>query len=159
MQLDAELQAFSQYGLSIDNMIYNYTSEKNFSNYLEALKLGVTIEFFPEFSSSTCLSYAAVFAYNYILIPCNLTTGTPRPLCSTDCYIFRYYCDNLYTIFDEYADLLNIPFVDDCDNTFHHLNEQFNFPNSSQDFKDDCFDFSGTTNSITVCIAEAYSYS
>ena len=142
LQLDPSVQLYATYSLAIDNMIYNYTSEKNVTKFLKDLK--AAIQFLPLFSESPCLFYSAVFVYNYVFIPCNLTAGTPRPLCSSACYAFRRSCNYHYTTIISFAKLLRIPLFDDCENTFHHINNLFQYPNSSKDFEDDCFDFPGS---------------
>ena len=147
-QLDPSVLAYSKYSLAVNNMIFNYTSEKNFSKFLKALK--VAVQYLPQFSRSRCLFYGAVFVYNYVFVPCNLTAGTPRPLCSSACYMFRSSCEYQYTTIISYARLLGIPITDDCENTFHHINNLFHYPNSSKDFKDDCFDFPGSYIAIYV---------
>lgn len=142
LQLDPELQPFSQYGLSMNNIIYyNYTSEENFTKFLDSAKLAA--KYFSEFYSSVCLTYAVIFVYNLVFIPCNLTAGTPRPLCSSACYFFSSFCDSEYEIIVRYASLFGIPYSDDCENTLNHLNKLLKFPNISKDFENDCVDFPG----------------
>ena len=147
-----QLQAYFNYNLAVTNMMYNYTSEKNLTTFLKGLK--VAVQYFPMFSRSGCLFYSAVFVYNYIFIPCNLTAGTPRPLCSSACYAFRRLCNYHYTTIISYGNLLGIPLSDDCENTFHHINNLFHFPNSSKDFEDDCFDFPGSYVAIYIASYE-----
>ena len=142
LQLDPSVQLYGIYSLAVDNMIYNYTSEKNMAKFLKDLK--VAIQYLPLFSESECLFYSAAFVYNYIFIPCNLTAGTPRPLCSSACHMFRSSCEFEYTTIISYAKLLGIPLSDDCENTFNHINNLFHYPNPSKDFEDDCFDFPGS---------------
>ena len=142
LQLDPEVQIYSQYSISLNSMTYKYTSESNFTDFLVALKAAV--QYTPQFSSSICLFYSAIFVYNSIFIPCNLTTGTPRPLCSRACQLFREYCEYEHTTIISYANLLGAPLTDDCENTFYHINNLFGYPNSSKDFENDCFDFPGS---------------
>ena len=131
-------------------MIYKYTSKSNFSSYAQALKLAT--QYIPQLTSlSGCLHYAGLFVYNTIFIPCNLTTGSPRPLCSSDCKNFRYYCEYQYSTVITYANLFSIPISDNfCDNTLEHINELYNYPNSSKDFENDCFSFSGNANKLNA---------
>ena len=117
-------------------MIYSYTSERNFTKFVKTLKLAV--QYLPQFSKSECLYYGAIFVYNYIFIPCNLTVGTPRPLCSGACYIFHNSCEYEYATIISYAKFFGVPLFDDCNNTFHHINNLYHNPNSSKDFEDDC---------------------
>ena len=141
LQLDPSVKIYSEYSLAVNSMIYNYTSEKNITKFLKTLNLAV--QYLPQLSKSECSFHGAVFVYNYIFVPCNLTVGTPRPLCSSACYVFRSSCEYEYTTIITYAKLLGIPLFDDCENTFHHINNLFHYPNSSKDFEDDCFDFPG----------------
>ena len=44
------------------------------------------------------------------------------------------------------------PDIDNCENTFNHLNELFGYSNSSQDFADDCIDITGEIFHDCNCI-------
>ena len=142
-QLDPEIQIYSEYSLSLNNMIFKYTSESNFTKFLDALKV-VAVTYLPQFPSSRCVFYGVIIVINYVFVPCNLTTGTPQPLCSSSCNTFSYDCEYEYNTMITYANLLGIPLSDDCENTFHHINRVYNYPNTSKDFENDCFDFPGT---------------
>ena len=120
-------------------MIFKYTSESNFTNFVEAMK--VAVKYLPHYSSSRCLFYGAIFVYNYAFIPCNLTTGTPRPLCSSTCQVFSDQCAHEYANILLYANLYGFILNEDCENTLHHIGKTFNYPNSSKDFENDCLDF------------------
>ena len=97
-----------------------------------------------------CSIYAILYVYNSIFIPCNLTTGTPRPQCSKSCYFLRNNCTRHYNLILEYDKILaEDSFIDDCDNTFNFINNAHNFSNSSKDFEDDCLDLPGMLFDIT----------
>ena len=135
------MQIYSDYSVSLNGMIFKYTSEKNLTSLLDILILAV--RYIPQFSSSRCLFYGAVFVYNNLFIPCNLTTGTPRPLCSKACYSFSNDCEYEYNTIINYAHVAGIPIKNVCENTFTHINSLFNYPNSSKDYENDCYDFPG----------------
>ena len=154
-QLDPVFQLYSQLSLSLNGIVYKYTSKNNFSTYVQALKLGT--QYLPQLTSlSGCQRYAGLFVYNTIFIPCNLTTGSPRPFCSSDCYYFRCVCEYEYSTIITYANLVKIPLSDDfCDNTLEHINKLYNYPNSSKDFENDCFRFSGNASKLKLNYANS----
>ena len=127
--------------------MYKYTSERNITKVLELAEVAITqnLHLFHRAFSSECLYYSVIVVYTAILIPCNLTTGTPRPLCSNPCNLFRQLCNDVYTMIIRYVMLIGIPISHDfCENTFDIVNKYFHYPNSSKDFDNDCFDFTGT---------------
>ena len=141
VKLNPEVQIYSDYDVSLNGMAFKYTSMKNFTKYLD--NLIIAARYIPQFSSSSCLFYSAVFVYNHLFIPCNLTTGTPRPLCSKACYMFSNECEYEYTTMITYANLIGIPIENGCENAFGHINSIFNYPNTSKDYENDCYDFPG----------------
>ena len=86
------------------------------------------------------MSPTGVFLCNLIFIPCNLTTGTPRPLCSRSCFKFHSACTVEFDTILNIAGFLDIPFTDSCENTLNHINAGYGYPNSSNDFEDDCYE-------------------
>ena len=101
-------------------------------------------KYFDSISLKKCRLYGAFFLYTNIFIPCNLTTGTPRPLCSKSCYFYRSNCYGDYSRLLKYGGaILMTSFSDDCENTFNIANTVFNFTKVSEDFKDDCLDIPG----------------
>ena len=148
--LDLEIHKYSAYSISLSSIAFKYTSENNFTTFLDALV--IAISFLPQ---SKCLFYAAIYAYNYVFIPCNLTTGMPRPLCSKACRLFSYECEYQYTTIITYGNLIGVPLDDDCENTFNHINKKFSYPNSSKDYENDCYDFPGT---YILCSCSNFGY-
>ena len=159
LKLDTRLLNFIK-NLNLYNAVfytvsYKYTSEENFARYLEYLKLGVDTSCTASYVTEIeiCDIYGAQFVYHQIFVPCNLTSGTPRPLCSRFCYFFRSNCKSNYDKILKYANVFEKDIIiDDCTNTFQFQNKVSNFTNSSKDFEDDCVDFPGE------CIAENFSY-
>lgn len=128
----------SKYSLSLNHMTFKYTSDKNFTELLDLLQ---SVEILLRNSiTSGCTSPTGIFLCNLVFIPCNLTTGTPRPLCSRSCSIFSSACTIEFDTVLTLAGALGIPFTNDCENTFHHINARYGYPNSSNDFEDDCYD-------------------
>ena len=128
--------------------VYKYTNERNFNQKVSGI-LEVTVihnlRHFDNVLSSKCLYYSAIIIYNAVFIPCNLTTGMPRPLCSNACYFFRDFCNAEYTIGIKYLRLNGIV-SDYCENTLEHINKLFYYPNSSKDFESNCIDFTGNVH-------------
>ena len=128
----------SQYSLSLNHMTFKYTSDRNFSEFLDLLK---SVEVLLQNSVTPgCTWPTGIFLCNLIFIPCNLTTGTPRPLCSRSCSNFYSACTLEFHTILNFAGLLNVPLTSNCENTLHHINVGYSYPNSSNDFKDDCYD-------------------
>ena len=128
----------SLFSLSVNHMVFNFTSKQNFSNFMKILESVETLSTFGV--PSYCELSTGIFLCNLIFVPCNLTTGTPRPLCSRACYNFNHVCNEQYRLISQIAMVLHIPFLNNCKNTLHHLNAGYGYPNSSSEFEDDCFD-------------------
>ena len=88
--------------------------------------------------SFKCYLSVNLFLCNYVFIPCNLTTGTPKPICSKSCYNFYHSCPDQYNLI---YNMMGYPFMNDCNNTLGHLAEWHEYAASSDDFDDDCLDF------------------
>jgi len=89
----------------------------------------------------SCQLALNLFMCNFGHFSCNLTTGTPKPVCSESCF---YLCQNRrvqYNFIKQTAEVWGFPVVDDCNNTLRNLELWYNIKLSSDDFKDDCLDF------------------
>ena len=131
-------ESCSPYSLSLNHMTFKYTSDEKFSELLDILKSVKSL--LRNSVTRGCTFPTGVFLCNGIFIPCNLTTGTPRPLCSRSCSIFHSVCNLEYNTILNFARILNINFIESCENTLHHINMDYGYPNSSSDFEDDCYD-------------------
>ena len=141
--LDPQILDFAQHhGVPVNTVAYRYMSEEAFTQYLSYLNF--LPKYFDTISLKTCRLYGAFFVYTNLFIPCNLTTGTPKPLCSKSCYFYRSNCYSDYSRILKYAGaILMTSIADDCENTFTIAKSLFNFTKSSKDFKDDCLDIPG----------------
>ena len=90
-----------------------------------------------------CTLPTGILICNIVFIPCNLTTGTPRPLCHESCLKFHTACSLEFNTISTFAVILNFPFIHGCENTLIHINEVYGYPNTSSDFEDDCYDLPG----------------
>ena len=143
LEVDPRLLDFARHhGIFPSTVAYRSTSEGNLTKYLNFLNLA--IKYLDTLNLKECRLYGAFFIYHYLFVPCNVTTGTPRPLCSKSCYFYRNRCISDYSRILQYgAVILKTSFPDDCENTFLFINRLFNFANSSKSFEDDCFDIPG----------------
>ena len=139
--MDSVLQSLSPYSLSLNNIVYKYTGEGNITKILNLMKMVAGL--LPGYPVTECRSYGYILGYNILLVPCNLTTGKPRPLCSNSCYYYRVNCSEEYDSVLRSAKKYNLDSVSDCDNTFSLINTIFGFANSSKEFEEDCFDIRG----------------
>lgn len=143
VELGSRLQEFVQHhGLSIGTVVYRYTSEEHFYKYLNLLK------FFEKYLDTlllkVCRLYGAFIVYNFVFVPCNLITGTPRPVCSNACQFYRRNCYSDYNRILKFGGaFLKVNLTDNCENTFMLINAIHNFPISSENFEDDCIDIPG----------------
>ena len=150
IQLDAlENAACNGYFQGMHNVILDYTTQENFYDYIETLN---NLE--PLLSDSgednICQNATAYLLCNYVFIPCNLTTGNPRPICTMPCdYYVNRRCANLFEIILRFSSIINYPFMNDCPNTLSHL-ETFGYSLSSASFADDCIDLAGMYTMVIV---------
>ena len=150
-------ESCSPYSLSLNHMIFKYTSDKNFSRLLDLLESTQTL---LASGRSRCEFSTGVFLCNLAFVPCNLTTGTPRPLCSRSCSIFRSVCNIEFNTVLTFAEILDIHLSPDCENTLHHINTAgFRFPNSSSEFEDDCFNLPNLPDGMEIVYCYLYVYS
>ena len=134
-------ESCSPYSLSLNHMTFKYTSDKNISMLLDLLssvKILIRNSVTPG-----CTLPTGILICNIAFIPCNLTTGTPRPLCPESCFKFYTVCNQEFNIISDIAGIMNFPFIQGCENTFRHINEGYGYPNTSSDFEDDCYDLPG----------------
>ena len=85
-----------------------------------------------------CHLFAAYYFCNYVLIPCDLFSGAPRPICSDSCYYFTTECSSMVLANQVYP-----AFVNNCENTLSHLQTSYGFPCSSNSLKHNCIDLLG----------------
>ena len=126
-------------------MMFKYTSNKNLSMILNRLQQFGVIFSNARFSPG-CRLPSGLFYFNVAIIPCNLTTGTPRPICSRSCSNYFSSCNGEFNAFLDFTRSFNFPlsFMQNCENTLHHINMGYGYPNSSNDFEDDCIDIPGS---------------
>ena len=134
-------ESCSPYSLSLNHMIFKYTSDKNFSMLLDLLSSIKTL--LRNSVTRGCTLPTGMLICNLAFIPCNLTTGTPRPLCSETCFKFYSACNLEFNTVTSFAELISFPILGSCENTLSHINEGYGYPNTSSDFKDDCYDLPG----------------
>ena len=90
----------------------------------------------------SCYYGAVEFACNVLFVPCNLTTETPKPICSDICSNFRSACKDQFNVMKDIAQINGFPFIDNCEDTLSHL-KSYGYPNLSSEFRDDCLSLSG----------------
>jgi len=86
----------------------------------------------------SCQLALNLFMCNFAFFPCNMTIGTPKPICSKSCFYFHQNCPLQYDLVHTIA---GFPFMDDCNNTLTHLEQWYDIEIHSDDFKDSCLDF------------------
>ena len=138
--MDFSEESCSSFSLSVNYMVFNFTSKQKFSHYMEKLNTLQSIILDTSGIPPHCERSTGLFVCNLIFVPCNLTTGTPRPLCSRTCSNFYRFCTDQYNVIANIARILEFPILQNCKNTLHHLNAGYGYPNSSSEFEDDCFE-------------------
>ena len=121
-------------------MTFKYTSDMNFRNFVNT---GNRLINLLDTIGEKCQLFVLQFFCNIIFIPCNLTTGAPMPFCSNVCFGLDRLCGVLDSLMVDLVTVNNIPYISNCENTLSHLNTDFNYPNSSSDFTDDCLHLPG----------------
>ena len=142
----------SPYSLSLKNMIFKYTSDKNFS---ELMRYSVD-SLLRNSITRGCKDPTGIHLCNMIFIPCNLTTGTPRPLCQRSCFNFCSACNLEFNTISTIGSLLDIPIMHNCENTLHHINTGYGYPNSSSDFEDDCYNLPDLPSMLVMSLHNNY---
>jgi len=135
-----ESKICSAFNLAIDYYNYGYTTLDNFTSYSSTLDTSEA--FLLSSSDEFCEMYFIHYLCNYVFVPCDLTTGAPRPVCRDSCYFFRTRCPSELSYILTFARAVQYPIKDDCENTLAHIQE-FGFPCSSDDFKENCIDLKG----------------
>lgn len=144
MQLDSLTDAAcARFSEAYSDVIFKYTTEENFNEYIDILD-GLEELLDSSDEPEICREAAGYVICNYVFIPCNLTTGNPRPICTEACdYYFNRRCVSIFRTIVRFASIINYPFMNNCPNTLSHLNE-FGVPLLSDSFADDCIDIAGT---------------
>lgn len=124
------------------SVIFRYTDENNFMSYFEIVN-GLETLLDNSAADEVCRRAVAYIVCNYVFIPCNLTTGNPRPICTQSCnYYFTSRCKEIFDTIVQFSTVIDYPFMNDCPNTLSHL-EAFEFFFLSDSFADDCIDIIG----------------
>jgi len=130
----------SQYNVATNGYVYQFTSAANFSHLLNFVQSSFTllqIQGIP----NICQLALKLLLCNIAYMPCNLTTGTPKPLCSELCLYLRQNCSFQYKFSLKHVALRGYPMRDDCSNTLHHLKLWYGVQLSSNNFENDCLSF------------------
>ena len=121
---------------------YRYTSLENLTSY--STTITTLQEFFRSGFSGFCETFLVYYLCNYVFVPCDLTTGAPRPICTNSCYFVHTRCNLEFMRVMQFASAFDYPIIDDCENTPANLQVGFGFPCSSSSFEDNCLDLQGT---------------
>jgi len=135
-----ESKICSAFNLATDYYNYGYTSLDNFTSY--SLTLDASETLIRSGNDEFCEMYFLYYLCNYVFVPCDLTTGAPRPVCRDSCYLFRTRCTIIVNYILSFGRAVQYPVKDDCENTLAHIQE-FGFPCSSNYFKENCIDLKG----------------
>lgn len=143
MQLDGLTNAAcARFSQASQNVIFEYATVEQFNGYIETLD-GLENLLITSDEDEVCQDAAAHIICNYVFIPCNLTTGNPRPICTLPCdYYINVRCRDVFEVILQFATIIDYPFMNDCPNTLSHL-EEFGFSLQSDNFADDCIDIAG----------------
>ena len=112
----------------------------NFRDFANAINRFI---FLLDYTNEKCQLPIIQYICNIIFVPCNLTTGTLMPFCCNVCAGLHSLCEFSESPYLDLAPLNNLPYVKNCENTLSYLNTDFNYPNLSSDFADDCLQLPG----------------
>lgn len=122
----------------LSHTIFKYTSDINIKQYTTIIDQLKGLQKYM----GNCYYATLEFACKLLYVPCNLTTGTPRPMCSDICFNFRNTCKDNFNVMKDLSVIYRYPFFDSCENTLGHL-ISYGYPNSSSEFRDDCLSLAG----------------
>ena len=150
MQLDSLANAACRrFNQASQNVIFDYATNEQFNGYIETLD-GLEELLNTSDEEEVCRQAAGYVICNYVFIPCNLTTGNPRPICTLSCdYYFNVRCREIFEVILRFSTIIDYPFMNNCPNTLSHL-EEFGFSLLSDNFADDCIDIAGMWIMCTV---------
>jgi len=94
---------------------------------------------------SLCRDATGYYICNIVFIPCDLTSGNPRPVCNSSCTKFfrGERCRDTFATIIRFSAIVNYTVRDDCENTLSHLSE-YGFDLKASDYEDECLDVAGT---------------
>ena len=131
----------SRYNLATNDYVYRYTSAENFEQLSGDIQQAVPPLVSLRGTPSICHLALNLLLCNVGFNPCDLTTGTPKPVCSKFCFYVRENCQFQYEFASSSAPTAGIPFVTDCNNTLKDLELSHGVEFSSDDFGNNCLDF------------------
>ena len=139
MQLNLSETFCADFSLTADSYGYGYASFENLTRFANDVNMTRTSFLLYK----PCDLFAVYYFCNYVLIPCDLFTGAPRPICSDSCYYFTTECSSIYSTVLLLANQIYPAFVDDCENTLSHLQNNYGFSCSSINLEHNCIDLLG----------------
>ena len=139
MQLKFSETFCADFSLTTDSYGYGYDSFENLTGFANDLNMNKASFYLDRH----CHLFAVYYFCNYVLIPCDLFTGAPRPICSDSCYYLTTKCSSIYSTVLSLDNQIYPAFVGDCENTLSHLQNSYSFPCSSNSLKHNCIDLLG----------------
>ena len=137
MKLDSLQQTIcADFSVATDSYIYGYTSYENFTELIMIVQ-----RFTPVVDLQfACTRLIAYFFCNYGFIPCDVTTGAPRAICTESCNFLHDHCGETFTQVVTFVDAFGYTIDYNCENTLSILQEGFGFPCSSSSLQTECID-------------------
>ena len=153
LRLDAlTSSACRQFKQASQNVIFEYTTDEQFDGYIETINGLEELLLTAEDVDEVCRQAAGYIICNYVFIPCNLTTGNPKPICTLPCdYYINMRCRDIFVVILQFATIIEYPFMNNCPNTLSHL-EEFGVSLLSDSFADDCIDIAGMKIMCTMIL-------
>ena len=128
----------ANYSLATDSYIYGYTSYNNLTEFAK-LVLGIAplIDF-----SYFCAQFSLYFFCNFGFVPCDLTSGAPRAICTESCNYAAINCSSVYNQVVAFVKAFGYTVKEDCENTLNFI-QDFGFTCSSSSLQNGCIDLLG----------------
>ena len=89
VQFNNLIEVCAQHSLATNNYLYQYTSVHNLTTFGNLLSV---LESFTRLITDGCFNTTASFICNGIFVPCDLTTGEAKAICTNSCYKFKEDC-------------------------------------------------------------------
>ena len=144
------------FSLATNVYSYGYTSYQNLSRIIRFTERIRRVTDFSLF----CNRFITYYLCNYVFIPCDLTTGGPRAICSISCYYLHVHCYERYFAALSFVASVGYPVNESCEDTLSHLQLGFGFPCSSSSLQNDCIDILSMWIRVTIymCVVMTINY-
>ncbi|XP_065911786.1 tyrosine-protein kinase receptor UFO-like isoform X3 [Dysidea avara] len=154
VQFNNLIEVCAQHSLATNNYLYQYTSVHNLTTFGNLLSV---LESFTRLITDGCFNTTASFICNGIFVPCDLTTGEAKAICTNSCYKFKEDCTLEYDSIIKGAALIEgiiLQLESFCADTLVLIKDAFGANTTASGVECNCLDVQNDTQSADWCINE-----